>query len=890
MFTQKKQTSSAYSLKPACFALAFVLAFSFSGNAFANGSCRDALTGEFSYRDYAAPRLAVAKENSKAFKSSNETSKLVISKFARLKALHIHNPSKRFPDGARLHAVIFDSFGSSTNDYLPAQRKIQNLSQTPRTGENIKMGAEAFAPHTPLKSAAEVAAWMRDILLEVQSERPDNRPVVIYVRGALAEGAALLSKQNPELASALVIENPRSGLNPSEIPEWNQDSFGIPTFIATGTHNANYSSALKQKIYDLSKSLNEISRNDPSATPVHFLDMPFADADVFDSTPHNIAHTEIHRFLRKHVLPDNTHATETISPERFVELAQSTGIGSRRFFGHNPKPTPENEINAIKSGVLMWEIGLKAVRTLEEARAHIEKLRSLNETKPSNHVINNPLFFISDSPLVGSLNNSNNLESAVSHFSGSSPQRLIDDAIANGNKFFWLDEAGNVQEFNPSRIQGVPTEAVFAGDNKNGFMFNLSGWTLPVIRGVINLERAVQTSAYKNGNIFFNGAVDRKGNLKTKGLVHEGYKFERNKNLAAVLEKLRHTHRKGQSDNATRFLDPYNIVLMQRLYEANMLDTLELYNEKGELVAGGLIVKIDNVWSPETIFYPQITTPLSSDPKAPMSATLEGIDFGKAVISEMINEGIRLGHTEFDSQIASSLTIMFGAVYTSTDNHFLPTLKETNETWADRQLARQQREAERQAIIEKNYAEAAEQLNALKKKIEDAKLRFAELDAVATKIEKEAETGLKPTPEQKQNPEFMAALKLAREVRKGARAAATAVRDEITALETELRALEYELNHKGLEKPHVVDPIAVEEAKVALAVAVEKAEKAQVTLKLSQEQAAELEAEAARLQDAASLQKAKIARNKATGVEKAVAQALARVEEAKAILNEAEGK
>jgi len=888
MFTQRHQTSSAYFRNPARFALAFILAFTFSGTAFAKGTCLDALTGEFRYDKYAAPRNSVAQKNSASFKSSNETSKLVISKFARLRALHIHNSSKRFPDGARLHAVIFDSFGSSTNDYLPAQRKIQTLSQTPRTGENIKMGAEAFAPHAPLKSAAEVAAWMKDILLEIQSERPDNRPVVIYVRGALAEGAALLSKQNPELASALVIENPRSAQNPNDIPELNQDTFGIPTFIATGTHNEDYSSALKQKIYDFSKRMNEITRDDPNATPLHFLDMPFADADVFNSTPHNIAHTEIHRFLRKHVLPDNTLATETISPERFVELAQTTGIGSRRFFGHNPKPTPENEINAIKSGVLMWEIGLKAVRTIEEARAHVEKLRSMNEAKPSNDVINNPLFFISDSPLVGSLNNSNNLESAVSHFPGSSPQRLIDDAVANGNKFFWLDEAGNVQEFNPSRIQGVPTEAVYAGDNKNGFMFNLSGWTLPTIRGVINLDVAVQKSAYKSGNNFFHGTVDRKGNLKSKGLVHEDFKFERNKDLAAVLEKLRHMHRKGQSENATRFLDPYNIVLMQRLYEAGMLDTLELYNGKGELIAGGLIVKIDNVWSPETIFYPHIEKP-SSDPKAPMSATLEGIDFGKVVISEMINEGIRLGHTEFDSQIASSLTIMFGAEYTSTDNHFLPTLKETNATWADRQLARQQREAERQAIIERNFADAAEQLNALKQNIESKKLQFAELDAAATKLETEAETGNKPSPEQKQDADFMAVLRAARETRKGARAAATAVRDEVLALEAELRALEYELNRKGLEEPHVIDPVAVEEAKVALAAAVDKAEKAQANLRTFTEQAEALEAEAERLKDAASEQKAKQARAKATGVGKAVQQALANVQAAQAVLDEAEG-
>lgn len=812
-------------------------------------------------------------------------------------ALHIVRTGERFPENAPLHAIIFDFYGYESTDYIVAEKKIKALTGPARSAEDISMGAEAYAPQDHMQSPRQVADWMKDILLEVHSQRPDNRPLVVYVRGALSEGAALLSKEHPELVAALVVENPRNSNNLDEVSEWNTESFGVPTFIVSGTKDSTLKSASKQQLYDLAKASQLNMKGNSTATPVLYLDMPFGDVDVFSSTPNNIAHTEIHRFFRKHINTLNP-AVETVSPEKFIGLAQNAGIGSRRYLGYNPAPTPENGINAIQSGVLMWEVGAVVVpndpvKSVEVAIAHYRKLKSVVE-KHSNHIINSPLFIASDFPQLESLNRSPDLESALSHFPGDPAQqsanaiKLIDEAIQKKNKCFWIDEHENVHEFDPTLIQGVPTEAVYAGDNKNGFMFNLSGWTLPTIRGVLNLERAQRTSAYKNGHSYFNGSYDRRHNIISKGLVHEGYTFAKNKNLAAVLEKLRTMQRKGQSENATRFLDPYNIILMQRLFEAGHLDTIELYNEKTELVAGGLIVKIDNVWSPETIFYPPPPTSISTNPNAPLSQKLDGIDFGKAVISHMINEGVRLGHTEFDSQIASSLTIMFGATYVKTDEQFLPALKDTNAGWAERQRMLLESHAQRQAIIDQNYIEAAPQLDDIKNRIQAARIEFEALDKVATALAKEAERGVKPSAEQKADRAYMEMLGRERETRKAARAEAVKAEEKLRELEEDLRDLEYELNTRGSEDKLEVDPVLLEDARKEFEVAQEKARRAEEIASKSASEAEALEAEARRLLEIAksssaaeadtaaadtAIKKAEAARKKATNIAGALKQA-----------------
>ncbi|MEZ4815817.1 MAG: hypothetical protein R3A80_11515 [Bdellovibrionota bacterium] len=803
-----------------------------------------------------------------SYLSFKKSKKIELLRNNKLQALHIKPSQNQFPSNAPLHAVIFDSFGSKINDFAPAKSKVEKLTGESSNTEHIVMGAEAFSPTTPHKSAEDVATWMETILLSTRAQAPDQRPLVIYAKGNLAEGAIVLAKRRPDLVSSLVLENPLSSTN--SLPDWNSTPINVPTFILTGTHDGTYPSGLKQNLYDFSKNARIASDADPSLPTIHYLDMPFADANVFERTPRGIAYEEISRFLQTNILNNKEPSIKATSPEEFIETARQQGIGLRRFFGHKPKPTPENEVNAIQSGVLMWETGLKPVSSIEEAMAHVEKMNAVTE-KPSNGIINRPLFFISDSKKLSAINKSLSLEDAL-RILPKDPTTLIADAISKGNKFFTIDLDGRVQEFDPSLIQNVPTEAVHMSENKNGFMFNLSGWTLPVIRGTINLAKAQETGLYKDGNNLFNGVYDRKGNLVKPGIITEGFHFEKNKNLFGVLEKLRNMQRKGQSENSTRFLDPYNVILMQRLYEANLLDTIELYDGKGELIAGGLIVKLDNVWSPETVFYPPANgkrTPVAGEP---LSATLEGIQFSKIVVAQMINEGVRLGHTEFDSQIASSFTVLVGAEYVDTDNVFLPSLKETNATWEQRQRQLQEAELNRQRAIEETLQAAAPKLRELKAAIDKAQRALEE----AERVSEEKQLSFAPTKEQKRDPEVQAAITAGREAKK----AVTKAKEELNRAIAEHDAFsESLLKEKSTEETPV--QISFEEAQATLTSAQKKYEKTVAN-------AEEAEAEAKRLEAIADNDDAKKARRKAESIKANIPRTLQALEDAKAKLKEIE--
>ncbi len=794
--------------------------------------------------------------------------------------VRVGDSTVRLAPNVELHTVVFDIFGSEGDNFSRSENKLTKLN-----------GAEAFSPIAKFKSDSEAAEWMAQRLREVKNQNWDSRPVVAYIRGDMAEAAALLSQNHPDLVQGLVIENPLSSnsqtttqtTGAAQTPTWTTNPFRVPTFILTGTHDTRIPGLQKQKLFDLAR-LNHLKRlHDLSLPALHYMDMPFGTEDVFASTAKNLAHEEASHFIRRHILKDPSIDKHTVAPSDFVKLAQTQGIGPRRFLGHNPKVTPENEFNAIQAGMFMWEHGLKAVGSVDEARAHIEKMKRVT-SKKKNAIINSPLFFITNATELGAINKSAHLDDALSNISGD-PKNLIRNAINDGGEFFWIDEKNRIQKFDPALISDVPIEAIFHEDDGNGFMFNLSGWTLPTIRGVLDIETAKDSRDYNRRGInHFYGVKDRGGRLQKKGLVHEGFHFKKNTNLSGVLEKLRGMHRKGQSDNATRFIDPYNIALMQRLYEQDRLETHELYNGKGELVAGSIVVKIGKMWSPETVFYPSVED-LHPGPNAPHSQNLDGVDYAKIVVSYTIDEAVKEGHTVLDTQVVSPLSNGFGADYESTDAIFLPLLHETNDTWAERQ---QNLEAERAQKAEEK-AQAKERYDAL---VEASSVEIATLESRIAHLQGEIirQKGIREanliegdvTEAVKEDPKIAARIQTARaagkEARKLQQKELDPVEEELNTLLTGFRKQSEEREGSAVKAPEPT----IEDAQAKVDFAERKYSIAKDLLKTAKEN--EENAERALDGTEPSQQAYLAAQKKAKGIEDSLKASYARLIEALALL------
>ncbi|MEQ1663841.1 MAG: hypothetical protein ABL927_00535 [Bdellovibrionales bacterium] len=308
-----------------------------------------------------------------------------------------------------------------------------------------------------------------------------------------------------------------------------------------------------------------------------------------------------------------------------------SGLAVRGFLGVGPKETIETSVMAEKHGIMSWTLYMFVAPDLATAQKHAQQEYYIKENGSGrkDSVLQGIYFIGSPQEEVRDM---------------ASAQKTLQKLIQNGaynfpnpddtSEYEFLSEARLREILNPDK--DVPRW--MTTDQRVGPKMTLSGWAFPKKRGILSFEKLFSSSTYQK--IF-------KEYIKPY-FINGGFKVTFNKSPLLTLDALKLQKRKYKETTENRYFDinaPSNSsdtyhTMLERIQQGQAY-TVEVWDDKGELIAGTIVSQTGNLFAPDSIHYKEtiIATKISPGPNGSSIKTekeIDGINFAKVAIIALV--------------------------------------------------------------------------------------------------------------------------------------------------------------------------------------------------------------------------------------------------------------
>lgn len=277
--------------------------------------------------------------------------------------------------------------------------------------------------------------------------------------------------------------------------------------------------------------------------------------------------------------------------ELFSKATQ--GITERGFIASFPKLSAELGSAAGKKGLIWWNLRIYVAESLEAAKKH--SAAEPDQLMQGVYLLNPKGEKVTE-------------QNATDVFN-----RLMSE---NGLHYINRDAVEKVDaEYVKRNLTPHEMEWYFQ-DPEHGPVIMQSGWAFPKNRGVIQYSAGVESSTY---------AKMRK--LAQK-LINQGFKVTFNRDFKQALDKTAQQPRRVVTPSGekvwvknSRYLDDadlYNSTLES--FAMGRVFSVEIWNEKGEMVGGLIGNREGSIFSPDSVFYDNVNYPKISIDFAKISA------------------------------------------------------------------------------------------------------------------------------------------------------------------------------------------------------------------------------------------------------------------------------
>lgn len=278
------------------------------------------------------------------------------------------------------------------------------------------------------------------------------------------------------------------------------------------------------------------------------------------------------------------HTLRSVSATDFV-FDVNKGLGLRGFLGSYPPANAQNAELAAKQGAFYWGHSMAVRRSVDEARAHDSQFHGLSKI----------LYLISDVD-VSDLNDNTPGDVVKARFQQIYPvSRLIYFEDIHGEQVLRevpADEA--------AKLIHVQKIEYFTRDDR-GPRFTQSGWTFPKMRGVLTYQNVFQSGSETIDKLLRMARSAEKKGLRIRFNSDFQQALEKARDQVR-LEKLEGGRLKAVSEGS-RYLKETEFKLAQEGFIKGSVFSIEVWNERGQMVAGILGQRHDNIFSFDTIFY-----------------------------------------------------------------------------------------------------------------------------------------------------------------------------------------------------------------------------------------------------------------------------------------------
>jgi Leu/Phe-tRNA-protein transferase len=260
------------------------------------------------------------------------------------------------------------------------------------------------------------------------------------------------------------------------------------------------------------------------------------------------------------------------------ESRRGRGISPRGFLGNNLPMTAEANAQARKFGLMRWGLRIYVQPTIEAARKHAAEA---------------PNLLMQGVYLIGDVNEiaPNGIPFQSAKLTDMRATEYFNQWVANGLYYFNGAQVLKIrpdliaQWFQPGQLNWIESEPA------RGPYIYQNGWFNPKRRGVILYADTQKSTSYKNVN------------ARARHLSKTGFKVTFNNDFIQSLNMVRDQDRKGQNQGSSRFTDPEVYQAMVDEYKNGQAFSVEVWDDKGRLIAGLIGSNMGNLYSPDSVFY-----------------------------------------------------------------------------------------------------------------------------------------------------------------------------------------------------------------------------------------------------------------------------------------------
>lgn len=279
------------------------------------------------------------------------------------------------------------------------------------------------------------------------------------------------------------------------------------------------------------------------------------------------------------------------------------GFTNRYFVGSKPARTAPAEIAAMRQGGKWWGVSLIVKKSLEEARNHDSKFKSLSKIA----------YIISDFD-TSQFNDDTPREKIITTFEQlmkDSDVYFFEEKDASGNELPTDQRIAVKQSKDILQKILIPEDVIWFTKDERGNRFHFFGWTFSNDEhGVVDYNhifKLVETPV-RNGpkvGMIANADIRRSlrilvSFLKDGGTITFNENFE--ESLVRAREQLR-KNSKGEMERGSRYMiDPSAFPITLQNYKDGYAFSSEA-RINGDLKAGSIALKIDNMVTSDTVFY-----------------------------------------------------------------------------------------------------------------------------------------------------------------------------------------------------------------------------------------------------------------------------------------------
>lgn len=278
---------------------------------------------------------------------------------------------------------------------------------------------------------------------------------------------------------------------------------------------------------------------------------------------------------------------------------QFDGISERGFLANKPAPEPALTKALNDRGIIWWYLRVFVARDLASAKAHAAL---------ENDVLMQGVYLIDPKASANIIARPAPSESAPDTFSRLMTVDAMYEikAVRNAEGEVTKDAEGGViqtvTKVSPELIKKtlkVDELTWDLDDPEHGPYIKQTGWAFPRVRGIIPSQGTEGSKNYKRARTL------------AKQLIAKGFRITFDKDFTRALTMVAEQTRliEGQWVANSLYKDPDNFNMTMDSFREGKAFSVEVWNEKGEMVGGLIGLKDGSIYAPESTFYDHVRYP-----------------------------------------------------------------------------------------------------------------------------------------------------------------------------------------------------------------------------------------------------------------------------------------